>query len=164
MTTHERVDAIFREAREDVYYYVLTLGLAPAQAQEVTQEVFLRLFVTMRGGEEVLNPRAWVFRVAHNLGLKTKSKERHSQEFSPELENVLAHPDDNSEQQILLSERDRRLREAIRELSPQQRQVLHLRAEGLRYQEIAETLGIATSTVGEFLRRALNRLRKVLHE
>jgi RNA polymerase sigma-70 factor, ECF subfamily len=164
VTTHERVDALFREAREDVYYYVLTLGLAPAQAQEVTQEVFLRLFVTMRGGEDVLNPRAWVFRVAHNLGLKVKAKERHSQEFTPELESILAHPDHTPERELLREERARRLREAITELSPQQRQVLHLRAEGLRYQEIAETLGIATSTVGEFLRRALNRLRKVLSE
>jgi RNA polymerase sigma-70 factor (ECF subfamily) len=147
-----------------VYYYVLTLGLAPAQAQEVTQEVFLRLFVTMRGGEDILNPRAWVFRVAHNLGLKVRAKERHSQEFSPELENLLAHRDDTPERDVLRVERDRRLREAIAELSPQQRQVVHLRAEGLRYQEIAETLGIATSTVGEFLRRAMNRLRKALNE
>lgn len=147
-----------------MYYYVLTLGLAPAQAQEVTQEVFLRLFVTMRGGEDILNPRAWVFRVAHNLGLKTRAKERHSQEFSPELESMLAHRDETPEGGLLRSERERRLREAIGELSPQQRQVLHLRAEGLRYQEIADTLGIATSTVGEFLRRALTRLRKVLHD
>jgi RNA polymerase sigma-70 factor (ECF subfamily) len=147
-----------------VYYYVLTLGLAPAQAQEVTQEVFLRLFVTMRGGEDILNPRAWVFRVAHNLGLKVRTKERHAQEFSPELESVLPHPDGTPERELLRGERERRLREAILDLSPQQRQVLHLRAEGLRYQEIAETLGIATSTVGEFLRRAMNRLRKVLHE
>ena len=147
-----------------MYYYVLTLGLAPAQAQEVTQEVFLRLFITLRGGEDVLNPRAWVFRVAHNLGLKVRAKERHAQEFSPELENALAHPDATPERELLRGERDRRLRAAIAELSPQQRQVLHLRSEGLRYQEIAETLGIATSTVGEFLRRALNRLRKVLNE
>jgi RNA polymerase sigma-70 factor (ECF subfamily) len=138
-----------------VYYYVLTLGLAPAEAQEVTQEVFLRLFVTMRGGEDVLNPRAWVFRVAHNLGLKVKAKERRSQEFSPELESMLAHPDVTPERELLRTERERRLREAITELSPQQRQVLHLRAEGLRYQEIAETLGALLEQeprAGEWLR------------
>jgi RNA polymerase sigma factor (sigma-70 family) len=51
---------------------------------------------------------------------------------------------------------------AIRELSPQQRNCLHLRVAGLRYREIAEVIGISTSAVGEFLRRATVRLKGVL--
>ena len=147
-----------------MYYYVLTLGVPPAQAQEVTQEVFLRLLGAMRAGEDILNPRAWVFRVAHNVGLKVRAKDRPAQEFSPELESSLPHPDANPEKSLLRSERDGRLARAMADLSPQQRQVLHLRAEGLRYKEIGETLGIATSTVGEFLSRAVTKLRKVMDE
>jgi len=56
------------------------------------------------------------------------------------------------------------LRLAIGSLSPQQRSCLHLRAEGFRYREIAGILGINPSTVGEFLQRAVKRLRKVLYE
>ena len=47
----QALGGIGEDAREDVYYYVLTLGVSPAQAQEVAQEVFLRLFTTMRRGE-----------------------------------------------------------------------------------------------------------------
>jgi RNA polymerase sigma-70 factor (ECF subfamily) len=54
------------------------------------------------------------------------------------------------------------LSRAIGELSPQQKNCLHLRAQGLRYREIAETIGISTSAVGEFLRRAVTRLKEAM--
>jgi len=44
----DRVSRLFEEARDDVYRYLLTLGLYPPQAQEATQEVFLRLYATER--------------------------------------------------------------------------------------------------------------------
>jgi RNA polymerase sigma-70 factor (ECF subfamily) len=162
MDLHDRVTAVYEDARDDVYYYVLTLGLPPAQAQEVTQEVFLRLYVQLKNGESIDNIRGWIFRVAHNFGLNTRARERAHDPLGPELQPEGREPD--PEQQFLETDRDRRIKEALSELSPQQRQVLHLRAEGLRYREIAEALGIGTSTVNEFLRRAIVRLRKVLHE
>jgi len=152
----------YEDARDDVYYYVLTLGLAPAQAQDVAQEVFLKLYIQLRAAEEIRNLRAWVFRVAHNEALKLKAKERGHSEITPEMEPIA--PNSNPERRLLDDESRRRLDGALRDLSPQQRQVLHLRAAGLRYREIAETIGIGTSTVNEFLRRAVVRLRKVIHE
>lgn len=158
----ELVLRAYEDARDDVYYYVLTLGLAPAQAQDVAQEVFLKLYVQLRAAEEIRNLRAWVFRVAHNEALKLKAKERGHSEITPEMEPIA--PNSNPERRLLDDESRKRLDEALRDLSPQQRQVLHLRAAGLRYREIAETIGIGTSTVNEFLRRAVVRLRKVIHE
>ena len=49
---------------------------------------------------------------------------------------------------------------AIQRLSEQQRRCLFLRLEGLRYPEIGSALGISASTVGEFMRRAIARLKK----
>src|SRR5438270_13523128 len=65
----DQVSRLYEEARDDVYRYLLTLGLHPPRAQEAAQEVFLRLYATLRKGEDIQNPRAWIFRVAHNLGL-----------------------------------------------------------------------------------------------
>src|ERR1017187_3431846 len=81
----DRVSRLFEEARDDVYRYLLTLGLYPPQAQEAAQEVFLRLYATLRKGEEIQNPRAWIFRVAHNLGLKTRTRQHSEEPFNPEL-------------------------------------------------------------------------------
>src|ERR1700690_1823731 len=81
----DQVSRLFEEARDDVYRYLLTLGLYPPQAQEAAQEVFLRLYTTLRKGEEIQNPRAWIFRVAHNLGLKIRTRQHSERPFDAEL-------------------------------------------------------------------------------
>ena len=160
---HERVTAIYEDARDDVYYYALTLGLTPPQAQEVAQEVFLRLYVSLRDGEDIQNIRGWVFRVAHNFGLKMRAKEREHSAIDDTIERAPGSGQ-SPEQSAIENERNRRIREALEDLSPQQRQCLHLRAAGLRYREIGETIGIGTSTVNEFIRRAVTRLKKALND
>jgi RNA polymerase sigma-70 factor, ECF subfamily len=160
----DRVAQLFVEAREDVYRYLLTLGLYPPGAQEATQEVFLRLYATLKKGEEIENPRGWIFRVAHNYGLKVREKQIAEEPFGPVEEASFRSAPDNPEQALLQDERMRRFHAAVEGLSEQQKRCLFLRMEGLRYPEIASALGISASAVGEFLRRAMLRLRKVRDE
>jgi len=156
----DRVSRLFEEARDDVYRYLLTLGLHPPRAQEAVQEVFLRLYATMKKGEEIDNPRAWVFRVAHNYGLKVRERQVSEAPFDAGLEATLASPGDNPERTLLERERMQRFHHAVEGLSEQQKRCLFLRMEGLRYPEIGAALGISASAVGEFLRRAMTRLKK----
>ena len=160
----EQVAQLFQEAREDVYRYLLTLGLYPPQAQEAAQEVFLRLYTTLRKGEEIRNHRAWIFRVAHNLGLKIRARQNPLVAFDPEMEAHLASHGPNPERSLLELERNLQFHRAVEGLSEQQRRCLILRLEGLRYPEIGAALGISASAVGEFLRRAIARLKKATHE
>jgi RNA polymerase sigma-70 factor (ECF subfamily) len=147
-----------------VYGYCLTFNLSPGEAQEAAQEVFLRLYETMRKGETIENPRAWVFRVAHNLSLKLRARStaRTVQEF--DWDSLAADAAENPETLAIDNQRHRRIHEAIAGLSEQQRRCLLLRMEGLRYPEIAEALSISSSSVGEFLRRAVTKLRKAGRE
>jgi len=160
----DRVSQLYEEARDDVYRYLLTLGLHPPRAQEAVQEVFLRLYATMKKGEEIENPRAWVFRVAHNYGLKVRERQLSEAPFDPGLEAVLASPGENPEKVLLERERMLRFHHAVEGLSEQQKRCLFLRMEGLRYPEIGSALGISASAVGEFLRRATARLKKAGNE
>ncbi|HWB86633.1 MAG TPA: RNA polymerase sigma factor [Bryobacteraceae bacterium] len=160
----DQVTRLFEEMRGDVYRYLLTLGLRPPQAQEAAQEVFLRLYSTLRGGEDIRSPRGWIFRVAHNLGLKIRARQDTELPFDADLEAVLAAPAPNPEHELLERERMVRFHHAVEGLSDQQRRCLFLRLEGLRYPEIGSVLGISASAVGEFLRRAMVRLRKVRDE
>jgi RNA polymerase sigma-70 factor (ECF subfamily) len=164
MTRHqEQVTRAFEDAREDVYRYLLTLGLPAPQAQEAAQEVFLRLYVALENGGEIQNIRAWVFRVAHNLGLDLRAKpDRHP--IDPEFERTLRDTARSVEMELIERERMDLLTGAWKTLSPQQRQCLHLRSEGLRYREIAESLGISISTVREFVSRAVLKLQRAVHE
>jgi len=155
-----QVTHLFEESREDVYRYIVTLGLDPGRAQEAAQEVFLRLYVALKKGEQIHNPRGWIFRVAHNYGLKVRARHASEAPFDPALEACLAGPADSPEQELLERERLRQFHSAVENLSEQQKRCLFLRMEGLRYPEIGAAMGISTSAVGEFLRRAMARLRR----
>lgn len=164
MTKHEQqITRLFEESRDDVFRYLLTLGLPPPQAQEATQEAFLRLFMTLERGDAIQNMRAWVFRVAHNHALDVLAKER-AKPLEPELEAVLRDGRRGVDMELIEREKMEQLAKAWVRLSDQQRQCLHLRAEGLRYREIAETMQISISSVREFLGRAITRLQKAVYE
>src|SRR6185503_6228154 len=117
----ERVTRLFEEARDDVYRYLLTLGLHPPRAQEAVQEVFLRLYATLKKGEDIENWRAWVFRVAHNYGLKVRERQISEEPFDPGLEAKLTKRGDDPESELLERERMLRFHHAVEGLSEQQK-------------------------------------------
>src|SRR6266851_1519004 len=127
---HDQVTRIFEDARDDVFRYLITLGLHPPEAQEATQDVFLRLYVELKGGEQIRNTRAWVFRVAHNLGLQMRAKEKYVRPFDPGVQEKLRDQGQTPEFTLLERERMLKLNQAVENLSPQQQQCLRLRAQG----------------------------------
>lgn len=157
------VEQAYRETRGAICSYLVCLGVPAAQAQEVTQEVYLRLYQTMRKGEQIMSLRAWLFRVAHNLGLKVRSSEKAFRTLPLNWEQYMPAVAESPEQSLLGREKMRKVQEAVATLSPQQRNCLYLRSEGLRYREIADVLGVSSSTVNEFLRRAISRLAEAVN-
>jgi RNA polymerase sigma-70 factor (ECF subfamily) len=161
VTLQDRVTKLFEESRDDVYRYLLMLGLQPPRAQEAVQEVFLRLYQSLKKGEDIQSPRGWIFRVAHNHGLKVRARQAAEDPFDAGMELQQASHTDTPERELLERERVMQFHRAFEALSDQQRRCLTLRMEGLRYNEIATALGISASAVGEFLHRAMVRLKKV---
>ena len=122
----------------------------------------MRLYARLSEGESIESAPAWIFTVARNSALDARRRGRRFEPLADAMRQALPDHAPNPEQEVLDQERRRRMREAVQGLSPQQQQCLHLRAEGLRYREIAQVLGIRGSTVGEFLQRGIGRLREVL--
>lgn len=159
---HAEMERIYADSRSSVCAYLLYLGVPSDQAQEVTQEVFLRLYQGMRKGTAIDNVRAWLFKVAHNLGLKVRKDER-SRVVAPDWDRFSA-PGESNEDLMISRQRNSRVAAAMETLSVQQRHCLYLRFEGLRYREIAEVIGISVSSVNEFIRRAIARLAEAANE
>src|SRR5205809_6775588 len=124
LALQDQVTQLFLEARDDVYRYLLSLGIHPPQAQEGAQEVFLRLYATLKKGENIQNPRAWICRVAHNLGLKIRARQNSGAPFDADLETQIADSTLNPEQSLLEREQALRFHKAIQRLSEQQRRCL----------------------------------------
>src|ERR1035441_9962656 len=100
---------------------VLSWRRACPGAQEAAQEVFLRLYTTLRKGDKLENPRAWVFRVAHNLGLKIRTRQNSEEPLDPDWGEQNAGPSGNPESELLERERMTRFHSAVEGLSEQQR-------------------------------------------
>ena len=164
VTLQDQVAEIYGTLRDEVFRYLLVLGVGPDLAQEACQEVFLRLYAALRKGQRIDNTRAWVFTVARNCALSARVSSAMLDSLDPELAEQLTSASASPERALLDREKFRRLHDAVSSLSPQQRHCLHLRVEGFRYREIAEIVGISTSTVGEFLGRAVKRLKKALYD
>jgi RNA polymerase sigma-70 factor (ECF subfamily) len=151
---------LYAASQNKIYEYLVTLGCAPDTAQEIVQEAFLRLYIVLRAGKAIEHPKAWVYRVAHNLACDTARCSSREAVLSDALVARLSGGDRGAEHTLLEREWREGFQAAFQNLSKQQRLCLELRAEGLRYREIAAALGIRTSTVGRFLGRAVSRLRK----
>ena len=153
----EEVTGLFDQFGQSASRYLLTLGLSPHDAEEVIQEVFLSLFQHLRSGKPRTNLRGWVFRVAHNLGLKRFKSNRREV-----LVDTLADELDqrqNPEEQAAGRQRQQRLLAVVGVLPEHDKRCLYLRAEGLRYREIADILGVSLGAVALSLERSLTRLR-----
>lgn len=162
-----RIVDLFGELRMPLFRY-LVVGLGSAEeAEDATQECFLRLCRHLQQGGEVRNERLWLFHVAHNLLLDHHKSGRVAREvFPPDWEAFAAtHADGSPDQQqrLLARERYSALREAWSELTGQQREVLRLRDEGLGYREIAEVLSLNVPVVAAHIRRALAKMKAKLH-
>jgi RNA polymerase sigma-70 factor, ECF subfamily len=152
---------LFDQYRNPLLRYVLSFGLYLHDAEEVTQEVFLALFRHLQRGKSRRNLRGWIFRVAHNLALKQRATNKRIQAALDD-DSTIAHTKldaaPNPEEQMTSGQTVLRLRTVLRALPEQDRCCLSLRAEGLRYREIAATLGISLGSVSLSLTRSLARL------
>jgi RNA polymerase sigma-70 factor (ECF subfamily) len=156
----------FDELRDPLRRYLLCSGASAADADEAVQESFLRLYQHLERNGERGNLRGWVFQVARNF-LRDERKSARTRTSVP-LEDAMEHdgrfadPGGSPEHRALGEERSRQMRAAVEKLNPQQRECILLRAAGLRYREIAETMGINISSVGSLVQRAVARLSEEL--
>jgi RNA polymerase sigma-70 factor (ECF subfamily) len=102
--------------------------------------------------------RSWLFRVAHNQARNRQQSYHHRFSAPLDSETHGGRDDATPERVLLEKERFGRLEKALSRLPETERECLLLRAEGLRYREIGEVLGIPTSTVADTVTRAIKKL------
>jgi RNA polymerase sigma-70 factor, ECF subfamily len=156
------VVALFDQFREPLLRYLSSRGLAFPDGEEVLQEVFLALFQHLDRGKSRENLRGWLFRVAHNLALKRRYRTRQdlAARAEPGIADAVIEPGPNPEDQLLRSQTRERLMAVVKALPEQDRECLFLRAEGLRYREIAGILDMSLGAVSLSLARSLARIAR----
>src|SRR5580693_3114372 len=157
-TGDHEATTLFRELRKPLLRYLVCLGLSSDEAQDVVQDAFLSLHRHLASGGSQENIRGWLFRVAHNQARNRQN--RYDRNFSAASDSEMdgVSHEATPERAVLEKEKFQQLGKAIRLLTVSERECLLLRASGLRYREIGEVLGIATSTVNDTVDRAIKKL------
>lgn len=159
----DRMVLLFDEIRVPLLRYLSAFPLALPDAEDVVQEAFLSLFQQLQRGKSHHNVRGWVFRAAHNLAVKKSMRSRNDPAKTGSLapvEELVIDPALNPEDQFALNQTQKRLISVVRALPEQHRLCLYLRAEGLRYREIAEILNMSLGAVSISLERSLAHLAR----
>jgi RNA polymerase sigma-70 factor, ECF subfamily len=155
----EDLVALFDQFRDPLLRYLVSFGLAIQDSEEIVQEVFLSLFRHLRDGKSRANLRGWLFRVAHNLALKRRARSRRDQDVEGAGEFAI-DPGPSPEDLFASNQTRQRLLRVVEALPEQDRRCLALRAEGLRYREIAGVLNVSLGAVSLSLTRSLARIAR----
>jgi RNA polymerase sigma factor (sigma-70 family) len=154
----EAVAGAFSAHHAEVTAYLRRLTREAEVAEDLAQEVFLRLQREIQEGRAPDNPRAWLYRVAANLAV---SRGRHVSVTRRRLAETWPEVgvDDSPENEALRHEREARLDGALASLPLDARRGLMMAAQGFTGREIAAVLGRSELATRTFLCRARLRLR-----
>ena len=151
-------ETLFHRHYDRVYGILFRLVGERGEAEDLAQEVFLRLHDharRRRGLDD--NVGAWLYRVATNLGYNALRDRRRRRQ-----RDVALVPTESEDAEARLARREERraVRAALAELSQRQAQLLVLRQMEFSYAECAAIVGVAPASVGALLARAARAFRE----
>lgn len=152
--------------RNAVIHFLYRMVLNQAVAEELAQEVFLRVYRFRGNYEPTAKFTTWLFRIATHLGLNSIRDGRHEktqESLDEENEGATRQVQDRNrtvEQELVYRAKLREVRQAIESLPTKQRAAVMMhKYEELGYAEIANVLRCSESAVKSLLFRAYESLR-----
>ena len=128
-------------------------------AEDLVQEAFGALYARLRAGGRIQKPRAWVMKTVHNKICRYwRETHRQPEQAIPRLE-LEALPLATESFGAYTDSARPYLEGFLARLAPREREVILLRAQGLKYREIASQLGISSNSVGTLLLRGMRKMR-----
>lgn len=154
---------LYEQHRDRVYGFALSMLRSEPQAEEVVQDVFLRLWQQGRAASGIENLHAWLRTLTRNHTLKVLR--RRALELRIQADLAAKWDEGHNETEELLKYRDLQqlVEEAIGKLPAQQRKVYTLcHVDGLTYEEAAAQLELSKLTVQTHMKQALKNIRSYL--
>jgi RNA polymerase sigma-70 factor (ECF subfamily) len=154
---------LFNEHWQNIYGVAYMLTKSAPIAEDMVQEIFMKLWIKREQLPGVENFRNYLFIVARNHIFNELKKRSTDILFTNHLLEYFHDIGETPEKKLLLKETEQIIDQVIERLPQQQKMIYRLsREEGLSRNEMAERLGIAPNTVRNHLAKALEMIRHEL--
>lgn len=154
---------IFEHYEPRLYPFVLKITRSEITAEEIVQELFIKLWTNRAAAKQIENPRSYIFRMASNRTanyLKTIARQIRVDENASGQVVVERNV---TEEMVDLKETEELINKAVQQLPEQQKKVyIFSRREGLNAEEIAVRMNISSKTVKNHLTEALHTIKEKL--
>lgn len=142
--TDKKFTDIVNKYREPVYWFIRRRVISHDDADDVTQEVFIRIYKSLDTLKDASAEKAWIYRIATNECNRFLTQKYQSTELTEDITNSLMESeyiDYDEEMQI-------KFQKALNTLSERQRNVFELRYyEEMSYEQISEVMNSDVSTL-----------------
>lgn len=153
---------LFRQYKNKLYSFILHLSGSATIAEDVLQDVFLKIWRDREQLTGIDNFNAYLYRMAQNTAINVLRRQSREALLLNEVQRLA--PEGVQGDELLAAKEVRTaLQQAISNLPPQQRKVYQLgKEQGLTYEQISGKLGITPSTVRNHMVQALKAIREYI--
>lgn len=154
---------LFNHYKDDIYRYSMSMLKQREYAEEIVQDVFLKVWLSRENLNPQLSFKSYIFTITRNLTLNSLQKAANDKKMK---ESVFYHtPLASNATDIIYEEAyfEKLKQQAVNRLSPKRKHIFELsREKGMSYDQISEELGISKNTVKNQMSCALNTIRDFL--
>ena len=154
---------LFYLYRHRLYSFALRITESPELAQDMVQDVFLKLWKDKSHLDKVENFSSFVFKMAQNQAINAFKRMANETLILSKIQNEVLVFETGAEENVEYKEVQHLINDVLKKLPPQQNLVFKLsREQGLKHAEIAQLLKISPYTVKNHLVIALQTIREYL--
>ncbi len=155
---------LFEKYHVKLYNFFLRLTQNKDLSNDLTQNVFRRIISYRESYDTQWKFRSWMYQIARNVHLKHYQENKFLISDFHEPEHI-EQDNKSAIEENEFETRKRTLHEALRQLSPEQREIIELsRFQGLKYKEISDITGNTVTAIKVKVHRAMHKLRELYFE
>jgi RNA polymerase sigma-70 factor (ECF subfamily) len=162
----EAFNYIYKKYHASLYHYALNIVKIPSLAEDIVQEVFLKIWEVRNNIKPQLCFQAYLYKISRNLIFKAIRNIANDKRLIDKVVAEIREIQEEDATSILQWQHySEWLKEAIDNLPPQRKRVFKLcREQGKTYQQAAQELGISKLTVKEHMTLAVKSMKQYLYQ
>lgn len=155
------IENLYKQYKQDIYRYLLSLTREPALSEDLLSETFLRAIRGLPGFQGRSSVKTWLFGIARNVWLQHMRGVKSQLEYTDLMQIYMT---DSLEEHYVTKESAQRITALLDSRDERTRAVVRMRIDGYAYAEIADTLGISESSARVIDHRAKQWIKSTLEK